>query len=98
MFVFYLFSRIFYRYLKLHDDRYKRLWFLWPSDRSLVTGKCGCVGGCAFFGRNRNGQRFFKPSRNDIQDGINIAALRFISFYCFYLKYIVLSYRLLFIF
>lgn len=68
----------------MHDDRYKRLWFLWPSDsRSLVTGKCGCVGGCAFFGRNRNGQRFFKPSRNDIQDGINIAALRFISFYCF---------------
>ncbi|XP_060850802.1 bridge-like lipid transfer protein family member 1 isoform X1 [Rhopalosiphum padi] len=65
-----------HKYLKLHDDRYKRLWFLWPSDRSLVTGKCGCVGGCAFFGRNRNGQRFFKPSRNDIQDGINIAALR----------------------
>jgi len=43
-----------------------------------VTGKCGCVGGCAFFGRNQNGQRFFKPSRNDIQDGINIAALRYL--------------------
>ncbi|XP_025405724.1 uncharacterized protein KIAA1109 isoform X4 [Sipha flava] len=66
-----------HKYLKLHDDRYKRLWFLWPSDsRSLVTGKCGCVGGCAFFGRNLNGQRFFKPSRNDINDGINIAAFR----------------------
>lgn len=52
---------------------------MWPSDgRSFATGKCGCVGGCAFFGRNRNGQRFFKPSRNDIQDGINIAALRFV--------------------
>lgn len=69
----------YYRYLKLHDDCYKRLWFLWPSDsRSLVTGKCGCVGGCAFFGRNLNGQRFFKPSRSDINDGINIAAFRFI--------------------
>uniref|UniRef100_A0A8D8V2G3 Uncharacterized protein KIAA1109 n=1 Tax=Cacopsylla melanoneura TaxID=428564 RepID=A0A8D8V2G3_9HEMI len=65
------------KYLKMHDDRYKRLWFLWPSDsKSLVTGKCGCVGGCVFFGRNRNGQRFFKPSRQDLTDGVNIAAYR----------------------
>lgn len=59
------------------------MWFLWPSDsRVIVTGKCGCVGGCAFFGRNRNGQRFFKPSKSDIQDGINIAALRFVGDLC----------------
>lgn len=35
--------------------------------------KCGCVGGCAFFGSNRNGFKFFKPSAQDLQDGINIA-------------------------
>ncbi|KAI5721596.1 hypothetical protein M8J77_022751 [Diaphorina citri] len=65
------------KYLKMHDERYKRLWFLWPSDsKSLVTGKCGCVGGCVFFGRNRNGQRFFKPSRQDLADGVNIAAYK----------------------
>lgn len=57
------------------------MWFLWPSDgRQFAIGKCGCVGGCAFFGRNQNGQRFFKPSRSDIQDGFNIAAFRFIKY------------------
>ncbi|XP_050533025.1 transmembrane protein KIAA1109 homolog isoform X6 [Daktulosphaira vitifoliae] len=66
-----------HKYLKLHDENYKRLWFLWPSDNQvLVVGKCGCVGGCAFFGCNKNGQRFFKPSINDTQDGVNVAAFR----------------------
>lgn len=35
--------------------------------------KCGCVGGCAFFGSNRNGPKFFKPSAQDLQEGVNIA-------------------------
>nr|XP_018906485.1 PREDICTED: uncharacterized protein KIAA1109 isoform X3 [Bemisia tabaci] len=66
-----------HKYLKTHDEKYKRLWFLWPSDsKFLTTGKCGCIGGCQFFGRNRNGQRFFKPGRQDINDGINVAAFR----------------------
>lgn len=66
-----------FRFLKFHDERYKKLWFLWPSDsKQLVTGRCGCIGGCAFFGRNRNGLKFFKPNRQDIQDGINVAAFR----------------------
>lgn len=68
-----------HKYLKTHDEKYKRLWFLWPSDsKFLTTGKCGCIGGCQFFGRNRNGQRFFKPGRQDINDGINVAAFRFV--------------------
>ncbi|KAK6639579.1 hypothetical protein RUM43_007852 [Polyplax serrata] len=66
-------------FLKLHDEDTKRLWFLWPSkaeDDKTTVGRCGCIGGCAFFGMNKNGKRFFKPSRQDIQDGINIAAFR----------------------
>lgn len=69
----------FNRFLKYHDERYKKLWFLWPCDsKLLVTGRCGCIGGCIFFGRNRNGQRFFKPNRQDVQDGVNIVAFRYL--------------------
>lgn len=68
------------KFLKLHDEETKRLWFLWSPDADdnfeKLTGRCGCIGGCAFFGSNRNGKKFFKPSRQDIQDGINIAAFR----------------------
>ncbi|XP_034943286.1 transmembrane protein KIAA1109 homolog isoform X1 [Chelonus insularis] len=64
------------KYLKTHDEATKRLWFLWPQDNSIKPNKCGCIGGCAFFGNNRNGPRFFKPSYYDLQDGINIAAYR----------------------
>ncbi|XP_055643314.1 bridge-like lipid transfer protein family member 1 isoform X2 [Toxorhynchites rutilus septentrionalis] len=60
-----------HNYLKLHDDRAKRLWFLWSNNSDPV--RCGCVGGCAFFGSNRNGPRFFKPSAQDLQEFINIA-------------------------
>lgn len=63
------------RFLKIHDDKTKRLWFLWP-DLNKGAGKCGCVGGCAFFGSNRNGPKFFKPSQTDLQDGLNIAAFK----------------------
>ncbi|XP_062545321.1 bridge-like lipid transfer protein family member 1 isoform X7 [Armigeres subalbatus] len=60
-----------HNYLKLHDERNKKLWFLWANTSDSI--RCGCVGGCAFFGSNRNGARFFKPSAQDLQDFINIA-------------------------
>jgi hypothetical protein len=67
----------------MHDERTKRLWFLWNVDKDTPgtaankpVGKCGCIGGCLFFGQNMNGPRFFKPSRQDLQDGINVAAYR----------------------
>ncbi|KAG4067242.1 hypothetical protein HA402_000233 [Bradysia odoriphaga] len=56
-------------YLKTHDKRAKRLWFLW----SVEGTRCGCTGGSAFFGSNINGPKFFKPSAQDVQDGVNIA-------------------------
>ena len=60
-------------FLRLHDTRTRRLWFLWDTlvDFTESTGttesagqpnnlvKCGCRGGCAFFGRNFNGLGFF---------------------------------------
>ncbi|XP_052898709.1 bridge-like lipid transfer protein family member 1 [Anopheles moucheti] len=58
-------------YLKVHDEKNKKLWFLWSSSTDPV--RCGCVGGCVFFGTNRNGPRFFKPCAQDIQEFINIA-------------------------
>lgn len=61
----------FFSYLKLHDEKSKKLWFLWANSSDPI--RCGCVGGCAFFGSNRNGPRFFKPSAQDLQDFINIA-------------------------
>ncbi|XP_014476117.1 PREDICTED: uncharacterized protein KIAA1109 isoform X1 [Dinoponera quadriceps] len=64
------------KYLKMHDATTKRLWFLWPQESGVKSTKCGCIGGCVFFGNNRNGPRFFKPSYHDLQDGINIAAYR----------------------
>ncbi|XP_055600491.1 bridge-like lipid transfer protein family member 1 isoform X3 [Uranotaenia lowii] len=60
-----------HNYLKMHDERGKKLWFLWSNSSDPI--RCGCVGGCAFFGTNRNGPRFFKPSSQDLQDFINIA-------------------------
>ena len=63
-------------YLKTHDEKTKRLWFLWAQETGTKIAKCGCIGGCAFFGDNRNGPRFFKPTYNDLQDGINISAYR----------------------
>lgn len=63
------------KFLKTHDDRFKKLWFLWP-ELNKSAGKCGCTGGCVFFGSNRNGSRFFKPSRRDLEEGRNVAAFR----------------------
>ncbi|XP_076753670.1 transmembrane protein KIAA1109 homolog tweek isoform X3 [Xylocopa sonorina] len=64
------------KYLKLHDEATKRLWFLWPRECGVKATRCGCIGGCAFFGSNRNGPTFFKPTYQDFQDGINVAAYR----------------------
>ena len=67
-------------FLKLHDKKTHRLWFLWPPDLSVMTpkvvGKCGCVGGCKFFGSNRNGARFFQPDDQDFLDSINAAVFQ----------------------
>ncbi|KAJ8666820.1 hypothetical protein QAD02_008482 [Eretmocerus hayati] len=64
------------KFLKTHDEKTKRLWFLWTQDSNPKVTKCGCIGGCVFFGSNRNGPNFFKPSYHDLSDGINIAAYR----------------------
>lgn len=58
-------------FLKMHDEKSKRLWFLWMA--SVEHSRCGCVGGCSFFGSNRNGLKFFKPSAQDLHDCVNIA-------------------------
>lgn len=66
-----VFFIIIHSFLKIHDKRHKRLWFLWNTGFDAM--RCGCIGGTAFFGNNINGPKFFKPSAQDIQDGINIA-------------------------
>lgn len=63
-------------FLRTHDTRTKRLWFLWPDIARGGTSRCGCTGGCAFFGSNRNGPRFFKPAPADLTDGVNVASFR----------------------
>ncbi|XP_052121267.1 transmembrane protein KIAA1109 isoform X3 [Frankliniella occidentalis] len=68
-----------HKYLKVHDERTRRLWFLWGTENNAngkSPAKCGCIGGCAFFGSNRNGPRFFKPCRQDTTDGVNTASFR----------------------
>jgi hypothetical protein len=66
-------------YLRLHDEKTKRLMFLWITTGPPADVKCGCLGGCLFFGSNRNGHKFFKPSAQDLQDAINIARYHIIS-------------------
>ncbi|XP_036340077.1 transmembrane protein KIAA1109 isoform X3 [Rhagoletis pomonella] len=77
-------------FLRDHDAKYKRLWFLWnvsncgqaaalPPSNGAEISRCGCIGGCAFFGSNRNGLKFFKPSPQDVQDNYNIARYYIIS-------------------
>ena len=65
-------------FLKAHDNQRKRLWFLWPEELSnqqddmsipsLLMEKCGCVGGCVFFGRNKNGLNFFNDKMTSSVD------------------------------
>ena len=82
------------KYLKTHDAKQRKLWFLWVNDKpevstpqpscskhitshpNLATAKCGCVGGCNFFGNNRNGVHFFRFSRQDVIEGLNMAQFR----------------------
>ncbi|KAI0212656.1 hypothetical protein LSAT2_002397 [Lamellibrachia satsuma] len=59
-------------FLKRYDRRSCRLNFLWPpEDGATLAGKCGCVGGCSFFGNNRNGTTVFQPSDYDSRHGLN---------------------------
>ena len=60
------------KFLRFHDEKTKRLWFLWSNENPC----CGCVGGCTFFGNNFNGVRFFKPHKSDLKDGVNIAVIK----------------------
>lgn len=65
------FGHFFFSFLKAHDKRHKKLWFLWNS--GVDATRCGCIGGTIFFGNNINGPKFFKPSPQDINEGINVA-------------------------
>ncbi|XP_018416620.1 PREDICTED: uncharacterized protein KIAA1109 homolog, partial [Nanorana parkeri] len=50
-------------FLETHDSRTKRLWFLWPDDavkNKRSRNKCGCLGGCRFFGGIATGVDFFR--------------------------------------
>ncbi|XP_050415172.1 bridge-like lipid transfer protein family member 1 [Patella vulgata] len=57
-------------FLKTHDRKTKRLWFMWPleamgpGNHPHTLGKCGCQGGCRFFGNNKNGVAFFRSRRH----------------------------------
>ncbi|CAH1776489.1 unnamed protein product [Owenia fusiformis] len=67
-------------FLKIHDKKTHRLWFLWAPDYSVMTpsttGKCGCLGGCKFFGNNRTGQNFFSRSKLDKSGCLNSATFQ----------------------
>uniref|UniRef100_A0A3Q1GWN0 Bridge-like lipid transfer protein family member 1 n=1 Tax=Acanthochromis polyacanthus TaxID=80966 RepID=A0A3Q1GWN0_9TELE len=51
-------------FLELHDAQTKRLWFLWPDEAGIRNkrskNRCGCLGGCRFFGGTNMGLDFFK--------------------------------------
>jgi len=57
-------------FVALHDRRTRRLSFLWGG-----SSVCGCVGGCVFFGSNRNGPSVFHPSDDDFVSCKNSAVL-----------------------
>lgn len=61
------------KFLSIHDSKVKKLWFLWNElskfSNPQLVGKCGCVGGCAFFGNNLNGRNFFNLNSKDMVDG-----------------------------
>ncbi|XP_061651565.1 bridge-like lipid transfer protein family member 1 [Phyllopteryx taeniolatus] len=52
------------QFLELHDTQTKRLWFLWPEEAGIRNkrsrNRCGCLGGCRFFGGTNMGLDFFK--------------------------------------
>lgn len=53
------------------------MWFLWPPSLAKcgpeIATKCGCSGGCRFFGTNEAAQSFFKPSKEEIELRLNVA-------------------------
>ena len=53
-------------FLRVHDKRLKRLWFLWPWHQAppAANASCGCLGGCEFFGSNKKGSTFFKSRKH----------------------------------
>ncbi|XP_076446239.1 bridge-like lipid transfer protein family member 1 isoform X6 [Babylonia areolata] len=54
-------------FLRVHDKRLKRLWFLWPQQHHPQTSgstNCGCLGGCEFFGSNKKGATFFRSHKH----------------------------------
>uniref|UniRef100_A0A672MMB9 Bridge-like lipid transfer protein family member 1 C-terminal domain-containing protein n=1 Tax=Sinocyclocheilus grahami TaxID=75366 RepID=A0A672MMB9_SINGR len=49
------------QFLELHDIKTKRLWFLWPEEKyKRSRNRCGCLGGCRFFGGLVGGLDFFR--------------------------------------
>ncbi|XP_067277794.1 bridge-like lipid transfer protein family member 1 isoform X2 [Pseudorasbora parva] len=49
------------QFLELHDMKTKRLWFLWPEEKyKRSRNRCGCLGGCRFFGGSVGGLDFFR--------------------------------------
>ncbi len=70
-------QKIQHEFLQKHDNKTKRLWFLWPQPLTKISsdrlGKCGCVGGCNFFGVNANGEGFFEPESSDVVNRKNVA-------------------------
>ncbi|XP_059821063.1 bridge-like lipid transfer protein family member 1 [Hypanus sabinus] len=67
------------QFLETHDNRTKRLWFLWPDDdvkNKRSKNKCGCLGGCKFYAGICSGLDFFKldemtPSTSSAYSAIN---------------------------
>ncbi|XP_073775870.1 bridge-like lipid transfer protein family member 1 isoform X48 [Danio rerio] len=65
------------QFLELHDMKTKRLWFLWPEEKyKRSRNRCGCLGGCRFFGGTIGGLDFFRleeitPSSSSAFSGIS---------------------------
>ena len=67
-------------FLQRHDGKTRKLWFLWPNNGGKIpggsgerSGKCGCIGGCEFFGQNSSGVKFFEPEERDLSARKNVA-------------------------
>ena len=55
------------KFLRIHDERFRRLWFLWrrPASEALQYGDCGCIGGCAFLNGRLEGRSFFDSTGSE---------------------------------
>lgn len=65
-------------FLKSHDLKTKRLWFFWGRELDIplaVVEKCGCLGGCAFFGSNKEGFDFYNVTQNTDLEFLNSKVL-----------------------